>query len=102
MKLGNDEIINDTPKEFIVKTNHTYPPHNNMIFEEYFYNYMINNNNIEIERIYIPILWTNLYLSRGNGSGNMQDIQKFLDNLDRNKKYFVGHHLIWHQKSCRS
>lgn len=80
-------MIQDTPKEFIIKTNHTYPPHNNMIFEEYFYNYMINN--IEIDRIYIPILWTNFYLSRGNGSGNMQDIQKFLDNLDRSKKYFT-------------
>lgn len=78
----------NVPDNFIVRTNHTYPPYNNMIFEEYFYNYMTSNK-IETERIYIPILWTNLYLSRGNGDGYMEDIQLFLNGLDRNKKYFT-------------
>ncbi len=78
----------NTPNQFIVKTNHTYPPNNNQIFEEYFYDYFIENK-IETDRIYLPIMWTNLYLSRGNGSGNMNDIQIYLDSLDRRKKYFT-------------
>lgn len=81
-------MIQETPKNFIVHTNHTYPPFNNIIFEDYFYNYMITNN-IETERIYLPILWTNFYLSRGNGDGDMSDLQKFISSLDRSKKYYT-------------
>ena len=75
-------------KNFIVRTNHTYPPFNDIIFEEFFYNYF-NNNNISTKRIYLPVLWTNFYLSRGNGDGDMSDLQIFLDSLDKTKKYFT-------------
>ena len=81
-------MIQKTSKNFIVKTNLIYPPHNNMIFEEYFYNYMMNNDVIT-ERIYVPILWTNLYISRNYGASDMSDIQNFLNSLDKNKKYFT-------------
>ena len=81
-------MIQETPVEFIVHTNHQYPPYNTIIFEDFFCQYMIRNN-IQTERIYLPILWTNFYLSRGNGDGYMQDLQIFLDSLDRTKKYFT-------------
>jgi len=80
-------MIQDTPMKFIVKTNHTYPPFNNMIFEEFFYNYITNND--VTNRVYLPILWTNFYLSRGNAEYDMSDLQYFLDSLDKTKKYFT-------------
>ena len=81
-------MIENFPDKFKIKTNHTYPPNNKMIFEEYFYNYMVNNK-IETKSYYLPVLWTNFYLSRGNGDGYMGDLQSFLDSLDRSKMYFT-------------
>lgn len=80
-------MIEKVPEKFIVKTNHTYPPFNDIIFEEFFYNYIKSND--VTERIYLPILWTNFYLSRGNAEYDMSDLQYFLDSLDRSKKYFT-------------
>jgi hypothetical protein len=65
-----------------------YPPNNNTIFEEFFYDFYVNNN-INTERIYIPILWTNLYINRNYGNSNMDDVQSFLNTLDKSKKYFT-------------
>lgn len=81
-------MMQETPKQFIVHTNHQYPPFNDIIFEDYFYNY-IKNNNIQTNRTYLPILWTNFYLSRGNGDGDMSDLQSFINQLDKNEKYFT-------------
>jgi len=81
-------MVQDTPSKFIVQTNHTYPPFNDMIFEDYFYHYMVNNKFVT-DRIYLPVLWTNFYLARGNGDGDMSDLQEFLNGLDRSKKYFT-------------
>lgn len=76
------------PNNLFIRTNHTYPPNNNKIFEEFFYDYYFNNN-IITEREYIPILWTNLYISRNYGNSNMEDIQSYLNSLDKTKKYFT-------------
>lgn len=81
-------MIESTPSNFIVNTNHTYPPHNHQIFEDYFYHYMLKQQPL-LDYTYLPILWTNFYLQRGNGSQNMDDLQRYLDQLDRNKKYFT-------------
>lgn len=77
-----------TPEKFITKTNHTYPPGNDVIFEEYFYENFIKSN-INTDRIYLPILWTNLYISRNYATQDMSDLQQFLDELPRDKKYFT-------------
>lgn len=73
---------------FQIRTNHEYPLHNKIVFEEFFLNYFIENN-IDTECIYLPILWTNFYISRNYGNSNMDDLQVCLDNLNRNKKYFT-------------
>lgn len=89
--LGNNKKMNNiqvTPKNFIINTNHIYPPGNDMIFEEYFYINFINSN-INTDRVYLPILWTNLYISRNYATQDMSDIQLFLDQLPRDKKYFT-------------
>jgi len=70
-----------------------YPPGNNQTFEEYFYdNYSeigeydyINKK----DRIYLPIFWTNYYISKSYGKGDLSDLQNLLDGLDRSKKYFT-------------
>jgi len=80
--------IYETPDVFLTKTNHENPPHNKIIFEEYFYNWFINNN-ITTDRVYLPIFWTNYNISRNFGSDDMSDIKIFLSNLDKNKKYFT-------------
>jgi hypothetical protein len=65
-----------------------YPPGNDELFEEYFYDFY-HMYNINTEREYLPIFWTNLYCNRDFGRGDLSDIQKYLDGLDKNKKYFT-------------
>ena len=80
--------IANIPSEFFVPTNHEYPPHNKMIFEEYFFNYFTNLD-IETEYVYLPIMWTNFYIGRNYGNDDMTDLQTYLNGLDRSKKYFT-------------
>jgi len=80
--------IENVPKVFQVRTNHEYPPHNTMIFEEYFLNYATVNE-VNVERIYLPILWTNFYIERNYGNSEMSDLQVYLNSLDRSKTYFT-------------
>lgn len=78
----------EVPTIFQTKTKLIYPPNNNIIFEEYFMNYY-KNNNISSDYIYLPIIWTNFYISRDFGNSDMTDLQDFLNNLDKTKKYFT-------------
>jgi hypothetical protein len=80
--------IIETPNHFITRTNHIYPPGNDMIFEEYFFN-EFSSQTINTDRLYIPVLWTNFYISRGYATQDMSDLQNFLDSLPRDKKYFT-------------
>ena len=68
----------ETP--FMVKTNHEYPPNNKTIFEEYFYNWFIGNKPLT-KKIYLPIFWTNYYISKGYATQDISEINIFLDNL---------------------
>ena len=65
-----------------------YPPGNSKIFEEYFYD-EYSKIKITSERIYIPIFWTNYYISKDYGNGDISELQNLLNSLDRNKKYFT-------------
>jgi len=65
-----------------------YPPKNNVIFEEFFYDKFINKK-INSDRIYLPIFWTNYYISKNYGRGDLSELQIFLNSLDRTKKYFT-------------
>jgi hypothetical protein len=78
--------ILETP--FMVKTNHEYPPNNKIIFEEYFYNWFIENKP-QTNKIYLPIFWTNYYISKNYAQQDISEINKFLDTLDKNKQYFT-------------
>jgi hypothetical protein len=73
--------------KFRPQINTTYPPFNFELFEEFFFKKFIHNE--EHSRIYIPIFWTSLYVNRNYGQNDLSDIQFYLDNLDRSKKYFT-------------
>ena len=73
---------------FAIKTNHQNPPHNYQIFEEYFYN-RFSQERPKTKRKYLPICWTNYYVSKNYCKDDMSDIQDYLNSLDRGKKYFT-------------
>ena len=81
-------MIEIVPNEFKVLTNHEYPPYNRTIFEEFFM-YYYDMKIIDSIYTYLPIMWTNLYISRNYSNGDMSDLQRYLDSLNRNKKYFT-------------
>ena len=69
-------MIENVPNEFKVLTNHEYPPYNRTIFEEFFmYNYGFKT--VDLEYTYLPVLWTNLYISRNYSNGEMSEFPKF-------------------------
>lgn len=68
--------------------NVTYPPYNYVLFEEYFHQYM-QQNQPGVDYDYIPIYWTGLYVNRNYGKGDLSDAQLLLDGLDRSRKYFT-------------
>lgn len=75
-------------QDFQVPIRVEYPPNNKKVFEEwYFDNYTFNEN----ERIYLPILWTSYYVNNkyGKDMKALRNLQIFLDDLDRSKKYYT-------------
>jgi hypothetical protein len=65
-----------------------YPPDNAITFERWYLNNFDKKD--ERERIYLPIQWTALYCNNGYGNAPiLHSIQKYLDGLDRSKKYYT-------------
>jgi hypothetical protein len=81
-------MIQQVPETFTIPTNHTYPPGNNVIFEQFFKE-KFEKNNILTNRKYLPIQWTNFYIFRNYANSDMSDLQSFLDSLSRDEKYFT-------------
>lgn len=64
---------------FYCKNKDTYPPFKNGLYmEEYFFNYMMTNNDIKTKRKYIPALWTNFQIE-GWFNHKKNEMQKLLD-----------------------
>lgn len=65
----------------------SYPPyptyHRGLYLEDYFYNYYYSNN-IQTNRIFIPVSWTTLYVENKKAG-----LQETLDGLDPSKSYFT-------------
>ena len=74
--------------QFAIATNHENPPHNHVIFEEYFCSKFVSNAP-KTKREYLPVCWTNYYISKNYCNDSMDDLQNYLDGLDRNKSYFT-------------
>jgi hypothetical protein len=81
------KIVN-IPEIFLTKTNHTYPPGNTQVFEEFFLETFLTENP-ELNITYLPIQWTCFYISRNYCQSSMDDLQNFLNELPRDRKYFT-------------
>ena len=82
------EIIKNTKKFRPEPIYSTYPPyHVGDYIEDYFFNYFMKSK-IKTDRIYLPISWTSVYNNNGNNENNIE-LQKYLDTLDPDKKYFT-------------
>lgn len=85
----------NVPDRFRPHINTCYPPNNCLIFEEWFYRDFVNDSlpyktfNWDIE--YLPIFWTSFYVNHKYGKDQraMKDLQRFINSLDRSKKYFT-------------
>jgi len=88
------------PEQFRPHISVNYPPNNNLIFEEWFYDvskavydsvpvafaYVIEKN-----REYLPVFWTSYYVNNNYGQDQRtkQALQDYINNLDKSKKYFT-------------
>lgn len=81
----------EVPKEFRPHIRVDYPPNNDLIFEEWFYEQRQAHYNCVDCREYIPIFWTPYYVNHnyGNDKKALANLQGFLDSLDKSKKYFT-------------
>lgn len=77
----------ETPKIFRPQINTAYPSGNIPIFEEWFYERF---DNFISEREYLPIFWTSYLVNNfyASTSKEVPQLQQYVDNLDRSKKYF--------------
>lgn len=75
--------------KYCVPTNNANPWDNSIIFEEYFGMKYKDFDRKENDRIYLPIYWTNYYVSKNYGNDDMSELQEELDNLPRDKSYFT-------------
>lgn len=86
--------IIDISQEFRNPTDFVYPPGNKPNFEEYFYNFVINNN-VSLRRYYIPIFWQSYFLSKKSIASKInvdtlhENVKKIIKSLDSSKKYFT-------------
>lgn len=66
-----------------------YPPDNHEIFERWYY----ENVTEKTDRVYIPIQWTAYLVNNnfGNDTQSIKELQSFVDQIDRSKKYYTIH-----------
>lgn len=79
--------IEPVPQQFRPHIKYAYPPDNDLIFEEWFFQHYKGSTG----RTYLPVFWTSYYVNHGYGKDKkaIHELQKFLDKLDKSKKYFT-------------
>jgi hypothetical protein len=77
----------EVPEQFRPHIKVEYPPGNRKIFEEYFNETQV----VHIEREQLPINWTSYYVNHqyGKDRRKIQELQEFINSLDKSKKYFT-------------
>ena len=83
------EKICKVPQEFMDMSVIKYPPHQkSKNIEAKVYEEIINNfYKLNSQLIYLPIQWTNYFVKNQYGK-NISDLQKYVDSLPSNNKYF--------------
>lgn len=67
--------------------NVTYPPNNHLTFEEWF----SQRYDERLERVYLDVFWTSYFVNNSypQTAAEVPHLQRFVDELDRSKKYFT-------------
>lgn len=75
-----------------------YPPNNNLIFEEWFAQRYKEEDNTS-DREYLSVFWTSYFVNNNyaNDQRKVQELQEYIDGLDRSKKYFT---LLQYDDGC--
>lgn len=83
-------IIEKVPVALQPKYKSTYPIYScGYNLEEIYYHYFLKHKDkIQIDRIYLPVFWTSYYIINGYGE-RISESYKWLNQLDKNKKYFT-------------
>jgi|GEM_PF-800025 FkbM family methyltransferase len=87
-KKSRDKIV-DVPSRFKLNMKFNYPLDNDKIFEEWF-SENVNENDLH-DRYYLPVFWTSYYVNNhyGKHQESIDELQNFIDSLDKSKKYFT-------------
>lgn len=77
------------PPKFMTGHPFPYPPDNHKVFEQWFY----ENFDEGKERVYLPVQWTGYLVTHsfGNDTIAINELQEYIDSLDRSKKYYTIH-----------
>ena len=77
----------NVPEQFRPHIFTNYPTWNFLIFEEW----LAQQTLPETEREYLPIFWTSYWVNNnyGNDINSKNELQKYIDTLDRSKKYWT-------------
>jgi hypothetical protein len=80
----------DVPLRFKPIQSIEYPEGNKIPFERYFEQYFVENRP-ETLRKYLPIMWTAYYVNYlyGTNEAAIKILQKYIDSLPKNEKYFT-------------
>lgn len=77
----------EIPKEFQPQQTHAYPSYcTHEMLEQFCHRSLLTDG---IERVYLPIYWTNYYVQKDYGNGDITPLYRFLDSLDKSKKYYT-------------
>jgi hypothetical protein len=82
-------MIIDVPEKFRPHIKVDYPPGNDLIFEEWFYqNYKPEENTSD--RFYVPIFWTSYHVNNGYGKDRraIRDLQREVNTFNRGNQFF--------------
>jgi hypothetical protein len=79
----------EVPNEFMVDMPFCYPDDNRKVFEKWYY----ETFNEVTERLYLPVQWTAYHVTHnfGNDLNAISKLQRFIDSLDKTKKYYTIH-----------
>lgn len=80
----------EVPTRFRPHIRWEYPPNNKLIFEEWFFD-RYNKADNKSDRVYLPVFPTSYQVNSryGNDKSAMQRFERYFQQLDRRKKYFV-------------
>lgn len=79
----------DVPEKFRPHIKVDYPPGNDLIFEEWFYQHYKSEENTS-DYFYVPIFWTSYHVNNGYGKGRraIRELQRLVNSFNRGNKFF--------------